>query len=102
MGTSCFFDQVHKKQQVGISAFTDTQFRFPRDANGVVIAPEDWTTEIIYNDEAYQQTHKFEKEARFTFGVGVVLVADSNSQDGWKKEGKRCRVFDYTNKKWST
>ena len=92
------FDEVHKKQRLGLAALTGFQFRFPRDTNGNLVQPDDWSTEIVYNEEYTEKTFKFEKEGRFAFGVGAVLMPDASSPTGYQRVGKTCPVFDYTGK----
>ena len=64
--------------------------RFPRDEKGNV---DDKNGQYGTNNQPKKATFKYEQEGRFCLGV-----ANIESNNG-KITGKRCPVFDYTNKK---
>ena len=88
-----FFDEVHVKQVCGppaISHSNECNIVFPRNEEGEVDVERG-----VYNtnNQAKIASFKYEQEGQFCLGVAKV-----EGQDG-KIIGKRCPVFDYTEKK---
>ena len=88
-----FFDEVHVKQVCGrpsTSLPNQCNIVFPRNKEGEVDVERG-----VYNtnNQLKRATFKYEQEGRFCLGVAKVEI-----QDG-KIIGKRCLVFDYTEKK---
>ena len=87
-----FFDEVHVKQVCGppsTSQVNECNVLFPRNEERKV------DVEIgVYetNNQTKRATFKYEQEGRFCLGVAKV-----ESKDG-TIIGKRCPVFDYTEK----
>jgi hypothetical protein len=90
------FDEVHKKQVIGLSTFSGEQIRFERDADGNLLHPSDFEKEVVLNEELMRTDVKFEKEGRFTFGVAKVKIL--NPDGSVTVEGRRCHVYDYSSK----
>ena len=88
-----FFDEVHVKQVCGptsTSRVNECNVLFPRNKEGEVdVKRGAYET----NNQPKKATFKYEQEGRFCLGVVKV-----EGQDG-KIIGKRCPVFDYTEKK---
>ena len=87
-----FFDKVHVKQVCGPAATSlsnECNIVFPRNEEGEVDVERG-----VYNtnNQPKRATFKYEKEGQFYLGVSKV-----EGQDG-KIIGKRCPVFDYTEK----
>ena len=87
------FDKVHVKQVCGPptrSHSNECNIVFPRNEEGEVDAERG-----VYNtnNQPKRATFKYEQEGRF-----CLCVAKVEGQDG-KIIGKRCPVFDYTEKK---
>ena len=88
-----FFDGVHVKQVCGppsTSPSNEFNIAFPRNEEGEVGVERG-----VYNknNQPKRATFKYEQEGRFCLGVAKV-----EGQDG-KIIGKRCPMFDYTEKK---
>ena len=88
-----FFDEVHIKQVCGPPSTS-----LPTQRNIVFLRNEEGGVDVergVYNtnNQPKKATFKYEQEGRFCLGVAKV-----ESQDG-KIIGKRCPVFDYTEKK---
>ena len=88
-----FFDEVHVKQVCGPPSkihSNECNIVFPRNEEGEVDVKRG-----VYNtnNQPRRKTFKYEQEGRFCLGVAKV-----ESQYG-KIIGKRCPVFDYTEKK---
>ena len=88
-----FFDKVCVKQVCGppsTSHSNECNIVFPRNEEGEVDVKRG-----VYNtnNQPNRSTFKYEQEGRFCLGVAKV-----EGQDG-KIIGKRCPVFDYTEKK---
>ena len=88
-----FFDEVHFKQVRGppaISHSNECNIVFPRNEEGEVDAERG-----VYNtnNQPKRATFKYEQEGRFCLGVAKVERQDRTII------GKRCPVFDYTEKK---
>ena len=88
-----FFDKVHVKQVCGPPSTSLPDQRnivFPRNEEGGVDVERG-----VYNtnNKPKKETIKYEQEGRFCLSVAKV-----ESQD-WTIIGKRCTVFDYTEKK---
>ena len=88
-----FFDEVHVKKVCGppsTSRLNDCNVLFPRNEEGKVDVERG-----VYEtkNQPKRATFKYEQEGRFCLGVAKVEI-----QDGIII-GKRCPVFDYTEKK---
>ena len=91
-----FFDEVHFKQVCGpppTSRSNECNILFPRNEEGEVDVERG-----VYdtNNQLKRARFKYEQEGRFCLGVAKV-----EGQDG-TIIGKRCPVFDYTEKKTVT
>ena len=91
-----FFDKVHAKQVCGppsTSPSNECNILFPRNVEGKVDVERG-----VYDtkNQPNRANFKYEQEGRFCIGVAKV-----ESQDG-TIIGKRCPVFDYTEKKMFT
>ena len=90
-----FFDKVHVKQVCGpptTSRSNECNILFPRNEEGKVDMKR-----IVYdtNNQPKKSSFKYEQEGRYCLGVAKV-----ESKDG-TIIGKRCPVFNYTEKKIS-
>jgi hypothetical protein len=93
------FDEVHKKQVIGLSTFSGEQIRFKRDADGNLLYPSDFEKEVVLNEESMRTDVKFEKEGRFSFGVAKVKILNPDGSDDkctlWKyNESREGRYFE--------
>ena len=88
-----FFNEVHVTQVCGppaTSLSNECNIVFPRNEEGEVdVERGDYNT----NNQSKRATFKYEQEGRFCLSVAKV-----EGQDG-KIIGKRCPVFDYTERK---
>ena len=81
-----WWDETHIRQEAGVVTPDGYQVRLPRDKDG------NYDPNGTYANEQRKATFKYEKEARFCLGVAAVKV-------NGKVIGKRCKSFDYTEKK---
>ena len=81
-----WWDETHICQEAGLVTPDGYQIRMPRDKDG------NYDPNGSYADEQRKATFKYTKEARFCLGVATVKV-------NGKVIGKRCKSFDYTEKK---
>ena len=93
MNLNIFFDKVHVKQVCGppsTSHSNECNILFPRNEEGEMDVERG-----VYdtNNQPNRATFKYKQEVLFCIGVAKV-----ESQDG-TIIGKRCPVFDYTDKK---
>ena len=88
-----FFDEIHVRQVCGppeTSLVNGHNIRFPRDEEGNVDVKNG---QYGTNNQPKKATFKYEQEGRFCLDVAKI-----EGKNG-KITGKRCPVFDYTNKK---
>jgi hypothetical protein len=79
-----FFDECHKKCEIGRTVLT--AYSFPRDEDGLYSKDGDIA------DFATKLDEKYTREGRFSFGVTAVKLQDGTV------EGRRTRTFDYSAK----
>ena len=87
-----FFDEIHVQQVCGppvTSKVNEHNVRFPIYEEGNV---DFKNGQYGTNNQPKKSTFKYEQEGRFCLGVAKI-----ESKNG-KITGKRCPVFDYTNK----
>ena len=87
------FDKFHIKQVSGTpvtSKLNEHSIRFPRYEEGDIDVKNG---KYNMGNQSKKATFKYEQEGRF-----YLVVANIESKNG-KITGKRCPVFDYTNKK---
>ena len=88
-----FFNEVHVQQVSGppvTRKVKEHKIRFPKDEEGNIDVKNG---EYDTNNQPKKATFKYEQEGRFCLGVAKI-----ESKSG-KITGKRCQVYDYTNKK---
>ena len=84
-----YFDKCHIDQSGGPNAYKGMQIRFLRNEDGTYNPAGSHL-----NPEQTNTTFKYTQQARFCLGVSKVRNFETR-----EVEGRRSRVFSYTNKK---